>query len=238
MAIVESESFEVENGIVVSSDDGATIGPFYSGGPTSPVGMNLSQNTFYVQNLGNRCIVWQKFGASVNDWRVFPAQDISFDPTGLQNIDPTDTDVQLALERLGNQTQGDLTEAESFNSVNTETTTSNGWVSKSGFPYVTGIKTAGKFEVRWFAEVGQTRRNRNFGFRCRAAPSVSALVVLSSVELTLPRNNNVIMQSGFQEIELPSDGTITIDLEYGQTTNGFSAIIQNASVLVQRTGDI
>jgi len=237
MAIDKSKAQEADNGFI-PTDDGIE-GPFYTGGPSSPVGLALDQGTYYVQNTGSKVVIWQKFGAGDNDWRVYPAADISFDPTGLQNFDPTDTNAQLALAKFGDFTVSDLGQEEAFNSLTQETTTSNGWVSKSGFPWTTiNNKTAGEFVVAWSSEVGQTKTNRNFGFRVRARPTGGTWVTLGEVELSVNRDDDLFMQSGFQEITLPTDNTIEIDIQFGQTTQGNSAIIRNVSVEVQRTGDL
>jgi hypothetical protein len=101
---------------------------------------------------------------------------------------------------------GDITQAEGFISNGTEQTTSDGWVSKSGFPWTTiGTKTAGQFSIRWFAQVGQTKTNRNFGFRVLWRPTGGTFEVLGEVQLTVNRDGDVIMQSGFKNVTLPSD---------------------------------
>lgn len=169
--------------------------------------------------------------------RLLTADITDFDPSNGAAFDPADTDVELALNRLANQTFDDVTEAEGFVSNAQETTTSDGWVSKSGFPFTTtSPKTAGKFSVRWFAEVGQTKTNRNFGFRVRWRPAGGTWADLASVQLTVNRDNDVIMQSGFKEVTLPSNGDIEIDVQHGQTTQGSASILQNVSVEVRRLG--
>lgn len=82
------KAFEVETGILIED------GPFYTGGASSPIGLDLPVNTLYVQNVGDRVVIWQKYDTLVTDWRVFPAQDIGFDPTGLET---SATDVQEAI---------------------------------------------------------------------------------------------------------------------------------------------
>ena len=126
---------------------------------------------------------------------------------------------------------GDITQAEGFSSVAQETTTSNGWVSKSGFPATSAsIKTAGQFSIRWSATVGQTKANRNFGFRVQWRPTGGVFSVISSVDLSVPRDNDAFMQSGFQEVTLPTDNTIEVDVQHGQTTDGFASILENVSI--------
>lgn len=85
MPIDDTRALEAQNGFQVNYRESGNLvnGPLYTGGPSSPVGMNLPVSTVYVQNEGTRIIVWQKFGAGVNDWRVYPAQDIGLDVSGL-----------------------------------------------------------------------------------------------------------------------------------------------------------
>lgn len=81
MPIEEDRSLDVENGLKVFDDN--LEGPFYTGGPSSPVGQNLGQGSIYAQNVGDRVIFWQKFGAGANDWRIYPSQDVSYDVSNL-----------------------------------------------------------------------------------------------------------------------------------------------------------
>ena len=50
-------------------------------------------------------------------------------------------------------------------------------------------------------------------------------------------DDGLVMQSGFQEVILLNDNGIEIDVQYGQTTSGFSAIIENVAIEVRRIGD-
>lgn len=67
MAIDVNKTFEVANGLRVS--DNGTEGPLYTGGPTSPVGLDLPVDSFYVQNQGSGGVVlWRKYGTGTSDW--------------------------------------------------------------------------------------------------------------------------------------------------------------------------
>lgn len=234
-----NRAFEVLNGVDISPEEGVD-GPFITGGPMSPIGLDIPIRSIYYQNDSAKVKIWLKFGIGVNDWRELSAQDIPFDPTGYLNFDPTDTDVEKALAKIGNFSIGEIAQIEGFVSNNEETTTSNGWVSKSGFPWTTvGVKTAGTFSLRWFAEVGQTKATRNFGFRVRWRPAGGSWSILSELPLlTVSRDNNKFQQSGFKQITLPVDNNIQIDFQHGQTTDGFASILSNVSVEVRRIGDL
>lgn len=232
-----NRAHEVTNGVITNPDEN-TDGPFYTGGPLSPVGLDLPERTLYVQNAAGGVLIWRKFGTLASEWRQLSSEDIPFDPTGLLNLDPTDVDLQLAVEKLGNQSVSDLTEAEGFVSNAQEMTTSDGWVSKTGFPIITiNDKTSGLFSLRWFAQVGQTKASRNFGFRVLWRPLGGVWAPLAEIQATVTRDDNVFMQSGFKEVTLPTTTKIEMDVQHGQTTDGFSSIIENVSVEIRRISD-
>lgn len=238
MTIRKDKAHESDGGYIVNDEsNGDTIeGPYYTGGPSSPIGLDLPTSTFYVQNTSQGNLIWKKIGAGVNDWRELSAQDIPFDPTGQLNFDPTDTTVDLALQKFGGFSVSDLTEAEGFTSNTLEQTASDGWVSKTNFPWLTTeIKTSGLFSLRWFMEVGQTKATRNFGFRVLWRIEGGVWAVLSEIaSSTVSRDGNTIMQSGFKEVSVLADSKIEIDVQHGQTTAGFQSIMSNVSVEVRR----
>lgn len=101
MTISKDRAFEITDGVVVSDDSSGNFieGPFYTGGPSSPVGLNLPENTFYTQNTASGCVLWQKFGSGVNDWVVYSSKDVSFD-NSIANIPNSPANVQDALDNI------------------------------------------------------------------------------------------------------------------------------------------
>lgn len=97
-----NRAFEILNGLAVNPDE-VTDGPFYTGGPMSPIGLDLPERTFYIQNISGGVIIWRKFGTGVNDWRQLSAQDIPFDPS---SVDLISTNGQAAIEELANRNYG------------------------------------------------------------------------------------------------------------------------------------
>lgn len=61
------KAFAVSNGLRINE---SLDGPFITGGPLSPIGLDLLIGTIYFQPKGNGFDLWQKFGAGVNDWEV------------------------------------------------------------------------------------------------------------------------------------------------------------------------
>lgn len=83
MTIDKDKSFGVDNGIIISDNNG-NEGPFITGGPSSPVGLDLPVDAIYYQSLSNGVHAWEKFGAGANDWRRVTRQSntIHVDPNG------------------------------------------------------------------------------------------------------------------------------------------------------------
>jgi hypothetical protein len=94
------KAFSVDNGLVIDEDN---LGPFVTGGASSPVGQDLPRGqTLYIQSVASdRVVIWQRFGAGVNDWRNYPAQDVSFDPTGIKF---NSVDAQAAIAEIRSRT--------------------------------------------------------------------------------------------------------------------------------------
>lgn len=83
--------FRLENGL------------FITGGTASPVGLDLPVDTVYARDTANGIVFWHKFNTGVNDWEIYPASKISFDPTGTSLAA---TDMQAALAELDAQPGG------------------------------------------------------------------------------------------------------------------------------------
>lgn len=102
-----TKAFSADNGFIVDEENG---GPFYTGGTASPVGQGLPSNTVYSQATASGIIVWQKNGAgdTSTDWRLYPAESISFDNTGPIFTESNPTNVQDAIEAGGEKAQAAL----------------------------------------------------------------------------------------------------------------------------------
>lgn len=97
MAINVSKVFEADNGF--RPNDGGTQGPFYTGGPTSPVGLDLPVDTFYVQNQGTGgVVVWRKYDTGVNDWTK--AQPKDFYQTASATVETSTTSTTTFQTKL------------------------------------------------------------------------------------------------------------------------------------------
>lgn len=90
------DAFEVDNGIILDESTGL---PYITGGLSSPVGLDLPEETLYLQGTNSGFVLWKKYNDNPNSWRIFDSTDIPFDPT-LQNFDPTIDTVQKGIDLL------------------------------------------------------------------------------------------------------------------------------------------
>lgn len=62
-----SKAFSIPNGLIINEE---LNGPLITGGPSSPVGLDLPIGTVYFQPIGAGFDLWQKSGALVSNWEV------------------------------------------------------------------------------------------------------------------------------------------------------------------------
>lgn len=231
------KAFEALNGFDVKTDED-TDGPFYTGGPSDPTGLDLPVRTFYVQNEASTPVkIWLKFNTGVNDWRQLDAIDIPYDPTGFLNFEPTDTDVKKALDKFGALNLADLTELEAFNDDSTSSTTTNGWSTKHNITTV-GIKTAGTFSITHSAQIGQSDKEKQVGYRAQwKADSSGTWITLADVRNGLGTDDGYELRTGINIVTLASDDQVDIRQQFGQTDDGGTGRSRFNSIVIQRVGD-
>jgi hypothetical protein len=61
------KAFAIPNGLRINEEDG---GPFITGGPPSPVGLDAPIGTIYFQTIANGFNLWEKFGPAVGNWQI------------------------------------------------------------------------------------------------------------------------------------------------------------------------
>jgi len=137
------KAFEITNGVVTNPDTN-TEGPFYTGGPSDPTGLDLPERTFYLQNSAGGVVIWRKFGAGVNDWRQLSAEDIPYDPSN--TLGYSQTEVQAIIEALGNNPWGKDFNVEEKTA--SETTTGSSFTTYSVLNFtVTDTSVVNKYRV-------------------------------------------------------------------------------------------
>lgn len=83
-----NSAFEVESGFLKEN------GPFFTGGTSSPVGLDLPENTLYSQTTVAGVVLWQKVGPLSTEWVIYQAKNISFSSS--QGL--TSTNVNEAID--------------------------------------------------------------------------------------------------------------------------------------------
>ena len=131
-----------------------------------------------------------------------------------------------------------LTEFEAFASDNNQSTTTNGWATKSGYPYTTDIKSAGQYVVDFTAEIGQSDKFKQVGFRVQWRLFTSgAWNTLSVTKNGVSTDGEYALRSGFRLINLPVTTNFQVRLQWGQTDDGGSGFIKNAGIKIGKVAE-
>lgn len=93
MALDPNRIQEIENGIRIN--DGDSSGPIFTGGPTSPVGLDFPEGTLYVQNVPTGPVIWKKWGVGINDWAKQMPSDFYQDASALPETSTNSRTVYL-----------------------------------------------------------------------------------------------------------------------------------------------
>lgn len=161
------------------------------------------------------------------------AEDIEFDATG-SDFDPaTVKTVDDALRALDNITIDTLTEFEAFASPGLQTTTSDGWVTKTGYPYTTTTKTPGDYIVNYTAQISNNSNNSEIGFRAQfRLGTTGTWIDLVSIIRQVTRKGDVILASGFSVITVPSTSVFQVRFQFGQTIAGGTGSIEEGNLTI------
>jgi hypothetical protein len=165
-----------------------------------------------------------------------------------ENVFFDNTDTGLTAENLTDAIKELLTNFESYSSSSLQTTTSNGWITKSGngttdtgYPFLTTIKPAGVYVVDYVAKVGQTKKSKLVGSRLEyRIGGTGTWIVLEKSEVinSFSLDNDNELRSGWDIIEIASDDTIEFRWQFGQTTNGGIGVISYADIKLSKVKGI
>lgn len=146
--------------------------------------------------------------------------------------------VKLALDNISGLDLKTLTEFEAFESEAEETTTSNGWVTKSGYPYTTVTKTAGFYIIDHTAQVGQSDKEKQISHRVQWREGTSGTwQTLLEIDDAVGTDDAFQVRTGFNLVELTADGVFQVRIEYGQTDDGGTGKIKEANIKIGKVGD-
>lgn len=225
MTLDKNKADEVLHGVIVNDPAGGNLveGPFYTGGPSSPVGLTLPVNTFYVQNVGNEIYVWKKFGAGVNDWRRYSAQDVPVDVSALtaNSSDLTGvTQLQEMVAALANRHFGKVYQ---FVEATTFQTTSATPVTALSY---SGTQPAGNYRVRAEFEATNSKSNTNNITRILFNGSV----LNSRTQVGIAVNSVTNLKSNL----VHPGGTLTALIDLQRTAGNGNAILNTISLELWR----
>lgn len=145
---------------------------------------------------------------------------------------------KLVLKPLDDIPLEALTEFEAYASDSTQSTTTNNWATKTGYPYTTSVKTAGQYVIDFTAEVGQTDKEKQVGFRVQWREGTSGgWNTLSDTRNGLSADDEYSLRTGFRLVTLPVDSNFQVRLQWGQTDDGGSGLIRNAGIKVGKVAD-
>lgn len=167
--------------------------------------------------------------------KIQDADETPFDPTG-SDFDPSVDNVGQALRELDQITIDTLTEFEAFESPSQESTTSNSFVTKSGYPYTTSSKSTGFYAIDYTTQVGQGSNNKISQMRVQWRQGTSGTWIdLIDTQSEL-RDVGFVPWSGFSIVELTSAGVFQVRIQYANPGAG-SCIIKEANIKVGKVSD-
>lgn len=215
----KSKAYEITEGLIINQENGGDIteGPFYTGGPTSPVGQDLPYNTFYIQTQASgKVLIWQKVGATANDWRQLSAQDVLFDPSGVVGNSPDLTGVtqlQAAVATLANRNFG---KEYAYADNGIFTTTSATYVDALSF---SGTFPGGTYRIAYSYGVTNSKENTN----CEVRVFFDGVEYDPRIQLGLTDNR----VTGFEGNITFAGGTLNASIQVRRTAGNGNAIITN-----------
>jgi len=131
-----------------------------------------------------------------------------------------------------------LTEFEAFSSDSEETTTSNGWITKSGYPYTTDTKSAGDYVIDHTAQVGQTDKEKTVGHRVQWREGTSGTWIdLIDIRDAVSTDDAFQVRTGFNIVTLSSDTDFQVRIQWGQTDDGGTGKIKFANIKIGKVSD-
>ena len=131
-----------------------------------------------------------------------------------------------------------LTEFEAFESPGREATTSNGWVTKSGYPYTSVEKSAGFFVIDHTALVGNSDKEKQTGHRVQWRQGTSgSWITLVDIRNAVSVDGGTALRSGFNIIELTADTVFQVRIQFGQTDDGGTGDIEEANIKIGKAAE-
>ena len=228
MAINFDDALEARNGFIVTDTDDNGLA-YLTSGSGDPTGSAAPVNSWYYRQ--DNYTMWYKFGVGNNDWRQVRAADITFDnaTNGF-----TATQVQAAIEEAKETA---IARVESL-AVTTQTnTTSNGWVTATGWPLATATLDIATYIIDYTCNFTNSDKEKGVGTRVQWRSGTSGSwteVVGSDIRNGVSEDNQFDLRTGFAEITTTVSDVVQVRWQVGQTDNGGTGRIKNMAVKITR----
>lgn len=145
----------------------------------------------------------------------------------------------MKIQRFGSISIDALTEFEAFSDDSTQSTTSNGWVTKNNYPYTSVEKSAGNYVIDFSAEIGQSDKEKAVGSRVQWRIGTSGTwLTLTDIRNGLSADDQYELRTGFRLVTVPTDSVIQIRWQWGQTDDGGTGRIRNANIKIGKASEL
>lgn len=158
-------------------------------------------------------------------------ESIGFDLHGLPNFNGTEDNLEEALTTLGNNTlESSSLYQETFDPTQSSTT-SNGWVNK--LQVTTTSLTPGFYIIQFTGDISLSKSGKRTGFRVNwREDGVTSFAAIHETLNGVSVANEFETRSGFAEIEVTGSNTVTVQFQFGQTTETGVAFIKNVGYYI------
>lgn len=141
--------------------------------------------------------------------------------------------------KLDNVDLSAIAEFESFSAPqpdpdDQQTTTSNGWVTVSGYPYTTTGKTiGGEYIINFTALVGNSDKEKRTGSRIQYREGTSgSWITLIDVRNAVSVDDGEDLRTGFVQLDPLTLDEFQVRYQFGQTDDGGTGTIRQANITI------
>lgn len=173
------------------------------------------------------------------------ADSVPFDAGSSEwsNLSPVPEDVGDTLRRIDelidNIDISTLTEFEGFTSAGEESTTSNAWVTKSGYPVSTDPKSVGTFKVDFTIQASNSDKEKQIGTRFQYRLNGSgSWITLGESRNAVSVDDEFQPRTYFVALDIPvEDDFFQFRWQYGQTDDGGTGSVKEANYSLGKVSD-
>lgn len=130
-----------------------------------------------------------------------------------------------------------LTEFEAFASTSTQSTTSNGWVTKNDYPYTSIEKTPGVYVIDYTALVTNSDKQKAVGLRVQWREDSGAWQTIHDTRNGVASDDEYDVRTSFALITVTTDATIGVRMQFGQTDDGGTGRIKDTAIKIGKVSE-